>query len=114
MEKQQKIFLVAGLLLALLIAGVVGFFVVGGSSPGSGGDGGSSIIFIILISQIPIWVSLGVASREKRKRKETEGRKSKEKPLYDDDQFEDSLLSAYDGEIVGYDDLEDNQLHMKG
>ena len=116
MEKQQRIFIVAGLLLALLIAGVVGFFVIGGSSSSGSSDSGSSTIFIIMISQIPIWVSLGVASREKRKKKDAEGRKRKEKPFYsleEEYHLEDKVLSAYDGEIVGYDELEDNQFQMK-
>lgn len=116
MEQKQKIFLAVGLLAIVFVALGVGFFAMGGSdSSSSASDDSSSIMFIIMISQIPIWMSLAVASREKRKKKEAEGRKGKEKRLYDaddEDYFEDKVLSEYDGEIVGYDEVEEkNTLH---
>lgn len=103
MDQKYKISLVIGLLAVVLLAGIAAFFIAGGSST-SGGSDGNSTMWIIMISQIPIWVSLSVATRESRKKKEAEKAKN-DYQAQDADYFADKLLSD-EGEIVSYEEIE--------
>jgi len=109
-NKTFKVALAIG--LAALFAALVLFFVVRVDS-GSGSN--SDSFFPIWISLVPIWISVGIGAQEKRKRDEKAKRKQKE-TIYDyaedEDYLEDKVLSAYDGEIVGYDEAEEEK-HMR-
>jgi hypothetical protein len=104
MEQSQRYKMMFAMSIALLLGGVTFFLFANGDSRGS------DSYFPIWIFMMPIWISIGAASRERNKRAEKAKRKQKDgyyDYLEDKHYLEDKVLSSYDGEIVSYDERDD-------
>ena len=101
MQQKHRVIILISLVIVLAVV-VMSLFIRSESST-------DSSFFPIWISLIPIWISVGVAKREERKKKEKEKSKATYYDYDEDKDYQAKRLSAYDGELVSYEEYEDEK-----
>ena len=99
-ENIRKILLITGLILLVFGIGIMVFVDIVYSNESNNSN---RTLWVIMVIQMPVWISLIIASNQNRKKKET----PKANNVYQSEDagyFADNIISN-EGEIIGNDDI---------